>query len=229
MGVSGSGKSTVGAALAQRLKVPFADADDFHPAANIAKMTAASPRRRRPVSVAGGDRCMARRALRDGGVMSCSALKRKYREQLRRHCPEVEFLHLRGRPRSSAGARPVGRGTSCPHRCSPRSSTPSNPWRRRARHHHRCRPEHRLDRRRLRGASRHARNRTGELMTPGTHRAGSRHRAGRTRRLGMAAGAGRVGGHRGDRPADHGHQTASVPCADLRRADRRRRRRGEHR
>ena len=40
MGVSGSGKSTVGAALAQRLRVPFADADDFHPAANIAKMTA---------------------------------------------------------------------------------------------------------------------------------------------------------------------------------------------
>jgi len=38
MGVSGSGKSTVGAALAQRLTVPFADADDFHPPANIAKM-----------------------------------------------------------------------------------------------------------------------------------------------------------------------------------------------
>ena len=40
MGVSGSGKSTVGAALAQRIRVPFADADDFHPPANIAKMTA---------------------------------------------------------------------------------------------------------------------------------------------------------------------------------------------
>ena len=40
MGVSGSGKSTVGAALAQRLRVQFADADDFHPPANIAKMTA---------------------------------------------------------------------------------------------------------------------------------------------------------------------------------------------
>lgn len=40
MGVSGgSGKSTVGAALAQRLRVPFADADDFHPPANLAKMT----------------------------------------------------------------------------------------------------------------------------------------------------------------------------------------------
>jgi len=40
MGVSGSGKSVVGAALAQRLRVPFGDADDFHPAANIAKMSA---------------------------------------------------------------------------------------------------------------------------------------------------------------------------------------------
>ena len=43
MGVSGSGKSTVGAALAQRLRVPFADADDFHPPANIEKMTAGQP------------------------------------------------------------------------------------------------------------------------------------------------------------------------------------------
>ena len=43
MGVSGSGKSTVGAALAQRLRVPFADADDFQPPANIAKMTAGHP------------------------------------------------------------------------------------------------------------------------------------------------------------------------------------------
>ncbi len=44
MGVSGgSGKSTVGAALAQRLRVPFADADDFHPPANIEKMKAGHP------------------------------------------------------------------------------------------------------------------------------------------------------------------------------------------
>ena len=43
IGVSGSGKSTVGAALAQRLRVPFADADDFHPPASIEKMTAGQP------------------------------------------------------------------------------------------------------------------------------------------------------------------------------------------
>jgi gluconokinase len=99
MGVSGSGKSTVGAALAQRLGVPFADADDFHPPANIAKMTAGIPLDdddRFPwLDAIGGwlaERC------RTGGVMSCSALKRTYRDQLRRHCPETEFLHLSGSP-----------------------------------------------------------------------------------------------------------------------------------
>lgn len=97
MGVSGSGKSTVGAALAQRLRVPFADADDFHPAANIAKMTAGHPLDdddRHPWLEAIGDWLAQRCAT--GGVMSCSALKRSYREQLRRHCPDVQFLHLAG-------------------------------------------------------------------------------------------------------------------------------------
>ena len=98
MGVSGSGKSTVGAALAQRLRVPFADADDFHPPANIAKMTAGHPlddEDRYPWLEAIGA-WLAEHS--DGGVMSCSALKRKYRDQLRRHCPDVEFVHLSGTP-----------------------------------------------------------------------------------------------------------------------------------
>jgi gluconokinase len=99
MGVSGSGKSTVGAALAQRLRVPFADADDFHPPANIEKMTAGRPLNdddRYPWLEAIGEWLAER--CRDGGVMSCSALKRKYRDQLRRHCPDVTFLHLAGSP-----------------------------------------------------------------------------------------------------------------------------------
>lgn len=96
MGVSGSGKSTVGAALAQRLRVPFADADDFHPPANIAKMTAGH-------ALDDDDRYPWLEAIGqwlaehgDGGVISCSALKRKYRDQLRRHCAQAEFLHLSG-------------------------------------------------------------------------------------------------------------------------------------
>jgi gluconokinase len=100
MGVSGSGKSTVGAALAQRLRVPFADADDFHPPANIAKMTAGQPLDdddRHPWLEAIGQ-WLAERCDDGGGVMSCSALKRKYRDQLRRHCTGVEFVHLSGTP-----------------------------------------------------------------------------------------------------------------------------------
>lgn len=96
MGVSGSGKSTVGAALAQRLRVPFADADDFHPPANIAKMTAGHPLDdddRLPWLDSIGE-WLAEHGT--GGVMSCSALKRKYRDQLRGHCPAIEFLHLEG-------------------------------------------------------------------------------------------------------------------------------------
>jgi gluconokinase len=99
MGVSGSGKSTVGAALAQRLRVPFADADDFHPQANIAKMSAGealNDEDRYPWLDAIGEWLDGRCA--DGGVMSCSALKRKYRDQLRRGCSEVLFLHLTGTP-----------------------------------------------------------------------------------------------------------------------------------
>src|SRR3954464_5439843 len=99
MGVSGSGKSTVGAALAQRLRVPFADADDFHPLANIKKMSsgqALDDVDRHPwldaIGVWLGGHCG------EGGVMSCSALKRRYRDQLRRHCPDVIFLHLAGTP-----------------------------------------------------------------------------------------------------------------------------------
>jgi gluconokinase len=98
MGVSGSGKSTVGAALARRLGVPFADADDFHPKANIAKMAAGQP-------LTDDDRYPWLDAVgqwladhQDGGVMSCSALKRAYRDRLRSHCPQIEFLHLTGSP-----------------------------------------------------------------------------------------------------------------------------------
>lgn len=98
MGVSGSGKSTVGAALAQRLRVPYADADDFHPEANIKKMSSGQ-------ALDDDDRFPWLEAIGqwlaehpDGAVMSCSALRYKYRDQLRRHCPDVEFLHLSGSP-----------------------------------------------------------------------------------------------------------------------------------
>lgn len=98
MGVSASGKSTVGSALAQRLRVPFVDADSLHPPANIAKMTTGQP-------LDDDDRYpwlervgawLAKRS--DGGVASCSALKHRYRDQLRAHCPAVVFCYLRAEP-----------------------------------------------------------------------------------------------------------------------------------
>lgn len=100
MGVSGSGKSTIGAALAQRLRVPFADADDLHPPRNIAKMTAGEPLDdddRHPWLEEVG-RWLADHP--DGGVMSCSALKRRYRDQLRGHTPPgvLAFVHLEAGP-----------------------------------------------------------------------------------------------------------------------------------
>ncbi|OBA64044.1 gluconate kinase [Mycobacterium sp. 1100029.7] len=96
MGVSGSGKSTVGSVLAQRLRVPFVDADSLHPPANVAKMSAGQPltdQDRYPWLERVGQ-WLADHP--DGGVASCSALKRAYRDQLRAHCPRVRFLHLSG-------------------------------------------------------------------------------------------------------------------------------------
>jgi len=95
MGVSGCGKTTVGAALSQRLGLPFADADDFHSPANIAKMSAGIPlddRDRLPWLAALGGWLAQRQPT--GGLLSCSALKRTYRDALRASCPTLTFIHL---------------------------------------------------------------------------------------------------------------------------------------
>lgn len=95
MGVTGSGKSTVGEALAQRLGVPYADADDFHSVENVAKMRSGVP-------LDDADREPWLRAVgrwlgeRQDGVVTCSALKRAYRDILREEAPDVTFLHLHG-------------------------------------------------------------------------------------------------------------------------------------
>lgn len=97
MGVSGSGKTTVGGRLATRLGVPFAEADDFHPPANIAKMAAGIPlddADRLPWLEAVGGWLADRGA--GGGLVTCSALRRSYRDLLRRHAPRLCFVHLDG-------------------------------------------------------------------------------------------------------------------------------------
>jgi len=97
MGVSGSGKTTVGRLLARRLDVEYAEGDEFHPPANVAKMTSGSPlddedRRHWLDTVAE----WIEERLRNGrgGVVSCSALKRRYRDVLRRGGSGVWFLQL---------------------------------------------------------------------------------------------------------------------------------------
>ncbi|HEV7625591.1 MAG TPA: gluconokinase [Streptomyces sp.] len=97
MGVAGTGKTTVGALLADALKVPYAEADAFHPPANVAKMTAGTPlddTDREPWLDAIGSWAHEREGL--GGVVSCSALKRAYRDRLRAAAPDVFFVHLAG-------------------------------------------------------------------------------------------------------------------------------------
>lgn len=84
-GVAGSGKTTVGALLAGRLRWRFADADTFHPEANIAKMRAGIPltdEDRQPWLRAVEDWIETRLADGQSGVITCSALKRAYRQEL---------------------------------------------------------------------------------------------------------------------------------------------------
>lgn len=96
-GVSGSGKSTVGAILADRLGWDWADGDAFHPGENIAKMTA-----RQPLTDADRLPWLDQIGLwidRESGagrpaVISCSALKRSYRDRLRAGRPQVRLVYL---------------------------------------------------------------------------------------------------------------------------------------
>lgn len=97
MGVSGSGKSTVAAMVARRLGWDFAEGDEMHPQANVDKMQAGTPltdEDRWPwLDVVAG---WIRTRLDDGrpGVVTCSALKRSYRDVLR--APGVVFVHVAG-------------------------------------------------------------------------------------------------------------------------------------
>ena len=101
MGVSGCGKSSLGAALAREFELPLIEGDDFHAPESVAKMSAGIP-------LVDADRVgwldtlgreMASR--RDGAVLTCSALKRDYRERLRAAVPGLRFVFLKLTPEES--------------------------------------------------------------------------------------------------------------------------------
>ena len=99
MGVSGSGKSTVGRALAEKLGWDFFDADDFHPPENIAKMAAGIPLSdsdRTPWLAALSDQLFTTLKAGRHPVLACSALKETYRKQLLKGKDGVEIIYLKG-------------------------------------------------------------------------------------------------------------------------------------
>jgi gluconokinase len=99
MGVSGSGKTTVGEALAERLGWRFIEGDSFHPPENVAKMSAGIPLNdedRAPWLRALAAEIAKDEAAGRPSVVGCSALKRAYRDILRSGAPRVRFLHVHG-------------------------------------------------------------------------------------------------------------------------------------
>jgi gluconokinase len=94
MGVSGSGKSTVGKLLAAALELPFVDGDDLHPTENKKKMAAG-------IALNDADRIPWLDAIgtvlaRGPVVVACSALRRSYRDRLRAAAPELRLIYLKG-------------------------------------------------------------------------------------------------------------------------------------
>jgi gluconokinase len=99
MGVAGTGKTTIGALLAGRLGWLYAEADDFHPPANVDKMAAGVPLTdvdREPWLDSIGRWIDARAEAGEAGVVSCSGLKRAYRDRLRQGRPQVRVVFLEG-------------------------------------------------------------------------------------------------------------------------------------
>lgn len=111
MGVSGSGKSLIGAAFANAIGIDFVEGDAYHPAENVERMASGIPLT--DENRAGWLRALAARIgeAKEAGtglVMTCSALKRSYRDVLRAQAPELQFVFLQG-PRALIAERIASR------------------------------------------------------------------------------------------------------------------------
>jgi gluconokinase len=101
MGVTASGKTTIGQRLSKRLHWPFYDADEFHPPANIAKMSRGEPLTdvdREPWLAALHAKIEEHSRNGQPAIFACSALKDSYRHTLRGTLPDVYFVYLKGDP-----------------------------------------------------------------------------------------------------------------------------------
>ncbi|RIY32653.1 gluconate kinase [Psittacicella melopsittaci] len=99
MGVSSTGKSSVGKAVADNLGIKFIDGDDLHPRANIIKMSSGRPLNdldRAPWLERIRDAVFSLDNKHESGIIVCSALKQQYRDFIREGNPRVKFIHLHG-------------------------------------------------------------------------------------------------------------------------------------
>ena len=113
MGVSGAGKSTVGRALAERLRWPFLDADDLHSPASVAKMAqgiALDDVDRQEWLARLHDQMAAAASQRTDLVVACSALRERYRRQLAAGVADVRWVYLRADPAVLRGRLAARRG-----------------------------------------------------------------------------------------------------------------------
>ena len=116
-GVAGSGKSTVGRAVAGRLHWPYTDADSFHPEVNVAKMQSGIPLTdadRQPWLAAITAWMDARIAAGESAVTGCSALKQRYRDELLTGRPRAGWPSWKSAARSRTRGWPPGTATSSP-------------------------------------------------------------------------------------------------------------------
>ena len=129
MGVSGSGKSTIGGPRGE-IGATFIEGDDVHPPVNKAKMAVGRPaRRRRSRAVARGDRasaCAPKLAAGRGVVVACSALKRATATCWRPRLPASSSCTWPARSSSSRRVSAAATTSTCPSACSSRSSRPSS-------------------------------------------------------------------------------------------------------